>query len=68
MTKSDLVTIFPLPDFYVPGVSHVEQEVSPERAAELLAYQPPAFTTDPPAEPAQPTGPADAGPSDSTEE
>lgn len=33
----------------VPGVPPVEQDVPPERAAELLAHRPPAFATDPPA-------------------
>jgi hypothetical protein len=64
-----LTTIYPTTGFYIPGVAAVVQEVSPERAAELLAYRPPAFTTDPPDEPAAtPTDPPDGGSSDSEEE
>lgn len=45
----ETVRLYPLPDFHIPGVPHVEQDVTPKRAKELLAYQPPAFTTEPPA-------------------
>ena len=62
-----LVTIYPLPGYYIPGIAHVAQDVTPARAAELLAYQPPAFTLDPPASPASPEGPPDGGPLDSKE-
>lgn len=47
-----LIRIYPTGDFHIPGVPAIEQDVTPERAAELLAYRPPAFTTDPPGEPA----------------
>jgi len=64
-----LVRIFPTPEAYIPGVPAVEQEVTPERAAELLAYHPPAFTTSPPGAPApEPEGPPDGGPLDSSPE
>lgn len=43
-----LVRLFPVPGNTIPGVPAIEQDVTPEQAAELLAYQPPAFTTDPP--------------------
>ena len=46
MTKAKAepaVRIYPLPGAYIPGVPHIEQEVSPEEAERLLAYQPPAF-------------------------
>lgn len=63
------VRLYPTGDFHIPGVPAVAQEVTPERAAELLAYRPPAFTTHPPpAEPApEPEGTASAGPPDSEE-
>lgn len=48
-TDAKLVTIYPTGDFHIPGVPAVEQDVTPKRARELLAYRPPAFTTDPPA-------------------
>ena len=55
-----LVHLFPATGWYVPGVPAVECDVTPARAAELLAYHPPAFTTTtpPPDEPAQPDAPA----------
>lgn len=69
MTKRATVHLYPTGDYHIPGVPAVECDVTPERAAELLAYRPPAFTTDPPpGEPAtEPTGPAQAGPSDPPE-
>lgn len=62
MPKSEaLVRLYPLPDASIPGVPAIEQDVTPERAEELLSYQPPAFTTKPPkAEPAKPTPEAEA--------
>jgi hypothetical protein len=64
-----LVTIYPTAEAYIPGVPAIEQDVTPERAAELLAYRPPAFTTAPPGEPApEPEGPPDSEPSDSSPE
>lgn len=53
-------TIYPTGAAYIPGVPAVQQDVSPERAAELLAWTPAAFTTDPPP-PADPAA-ADAPP------
>ena len=38
-----LVRLNPVPGRYIPGVPDVAQDVSPERAAELLAYTPAAF-------------------------
>lgn len=66
MTK--FVRLYPTGDFYIPGVPAIEQDVSPERAAELLAYRPPAFTTDPPDQPAiEPESPPAGGLLDSEE-
>lgn len=39
-------TIYPTGEAYIPGVPAIEQEVSDERADELLAYSPAAFTLD----------------------
>jgi hypothetical protein len=64
-----LVRIYPTGTHHVPGVPAVEQEVTPDRAAELLAYRPPAFTTSPPGKPApEPEGPPNGGPLDSPED
>lgn len=49
-----LVTVYPTGRAYIPGVPTVPQDVTPKRAAELLAYRPAAFTTDPPKPPASP--------------
>lgn len=58
MTKAKLagtVRLIPTGDAYIPGVPAVEQDVTPERASELLAYTPAVFvTTDLPAAPADP--------------
>lgn len=67
--EGKLVTLYPIPGAYLPGVPAVETEVSAREAKRLLKFDPPAFTTerppDPPEEPAASTeGPADAGPSD----
>jgi len=43
-----LVRLYPTTDASVPGVAAEVQDVTPARAKELLAYQPPAFTTRPP--------------------
>ena len=51
------VHLYPVLGAFIPGVPAVECDVSPERAAELLAWYPPAFTTDPPDAPAEPTPP-----------
>lgn len=48
MTKR-LVHLIPTRDFYIPGVPAIEQDAAPERAAELLAYRPPAFSLEDPA-------------------
>lgn len=40
-------TIYPTGLAYIPGVPAVQQDVTAERAAELLAYRPAAFTLDP---------------------
>lgn len=40
------VRLIPVPGRYIPGVPDTVQEVSPERAAELLAYTPPAFVAE----------------------
>lgn len=42
-----LVTVYPLRTAYVEAVPHIPQEVTIERADELLRWSPPAFTTDP---------------------
>jgi hypothetical protein len=38
---------------FINGVPAVEQEVDDEEAERLLSHFPPAFTTEPPAEPAE---------------
>ena len=63
MPKPTTVHLYPTVQAHIPGVAAVECDVAPERAAELLAYFPPAFTTDPPdapAEPIPPDAPAEA--------
>ena len=63
---TELTRLYPTGTHYIPGVAAVECDVSPARAAELLAYSPPAFTTTPPPDvPA--TEPPDSGPSESQE-
>ena len=42
------VHLWPLPGAFIPGEPAVERDETPERAAELLGWSPPAFTTDPP--------------------
>jgi hypothetical protein len=49
------VRLYPTADAYIPGVPAVVTDCDPVTAEVLLAYSPPAFTTEPPAEPAQPT-------------
>lgn len=44
------VRLYPVPGAYIPGVPTAVIDVSAEEAERLLAYQPPAFTTDPPPE------------------
>lgn len=46
----DEVTLYPIDGVFINGVPHEQHTVDPERAAELLAYFPPAFTTEAPAE------------------
>jgi hypothetical protein len=48
-SKDETVQIYPTGIALIDNVPAVVQDVTPERAAELLAYQPPAFTTEPPA-------------------
>lgn len=48
MATRQQVRIRPTGVHHIPGVPAVEQDVSPERAAELLAYRPAAFTAAPP--------------------
>jgi hypothetical protein len=43
VTPPKTVKIIPVPDRYIQGVPAVPQDVSPERARELLAYTPAAF-------------------------
>jgi len=47
----ETVRLFPVPGAYIHGEPAVEREVSPEEAARLLAFTPPAFTTTPPSQP-----------------
>ena len=66
------VHLYPTSDHHIGGVPAVEQDVTPERARELLAYAPPAFTTDTPDPPpdvpvAPPDDPPNGGSSDSKE-
>jgi len=46
--------IYPTGDHYIPGVPAVEQDVDRATARRLLAWTPPAFTAEPPGEPASP--------------
>lgn len=46
--KGDLVRLYPTADAFISGVPAVVTDVPREEAERLLAYQPPAFTTDPP--------------------
>lgn len=61
------VRLYPTADATVPGVPAIEQDVTPEEAERLLAYSPPAFTTEPPGAVAaqQPTDPPEGGSTDS---
>ncbi len=62
-----LVHLYPLPDAFIPDVLAQECEVTEEEAARLLAYSPPAFSTNRPPgpkAPQQPEGPEKSGPSD----
>lgn len=45
------VRIYPTGTAYIPGVPAVEQLVDPDEAERLLAYSPPAFTREKPADP-----------------
>ena len=62
-----LVHLFPTRDHYIPGVPAVECDVSPERAAELLAYHPPAFTLEAPTATMKSVGSSDASSDTMTE-
>lgn len=44
----ELVRLYPTGIAHIDNVPSVVQDVTPERAAELLAYFPPAFTKEPP--------------------
>lgn len=46
-SQEGLVTVYPLNTAYIEAVPHIPQEVTIERADELLRWSPPAFTTDP---------------------
>lgn len=65
--KGALVRLYPTRDAFISGVPAIEQDVTPEEAERLLAYQPPAFTTEPPGAVAdqQPEDPPTGGSSDS---
>lgn len=65
--KPKTVRLYPVPGVSVYPWPAVEFDASPDDAAFLLAHLPPPFTETPPgATPdTKPTGPADAGPSDS---
>ena len=63
----ELTRLYPTGTHYIAGVAAVECDVSPERAAELLAYSPPAFTTNPPPDVPVTEGPPDGGSSDPQE-
>lgn len=41
--KPRTIKLIPVPGVYIPGVPAMPQDVSPERAKELLAYTPAAF-------------------------
>jgi hypothetical protein len=67
MTKSKTVRLYPVPGVSLHPWPAVEFDATPDEWAELREYLPPPFTDKPPgATPdTKPTGPADAGPSDS---
>lgn len=69
MSKPKTVRLYPAPDAFLHPWPAVAFDATPEEAEFLLGHHPPPFTTEPPgtAPDPQPTGPADAGPSDSTE-
>lgn len=56
-----LVHLYPTPDFHIEGVPAAECDVTPDEAERLLAYYPPAFTTEPPFRPDPPELTADEG-------
>lgn len=47
---SKTVHLWPVPGVFIPGEPATERDEPPDKAAELLGYSPPAFTTDPPQE------------------
>lgn len=55
--KKQKVRLYPTHNAFIDGVPAVITDCWPEKAAQLLAYQPPAFTTTPPAGAAPPDGP-----------
>lgn len=65
--KGDLVRLYPTRDAFISGVPAVVQDVTRDEAERLLAYQPPAFTTEPPGavDDQQPTDPPEGGSTDS---
>ena len=49
--KPEIVHLYPtepVGEFTVPNVPAVEMDVTPQEAKRLLAFQPPAFTLEPP--------------------
>ena len=52
--RKPLVRLYPTADASIPGVPAEVMDVSPHKADELLAYQPPAFTTKPPQDAPEP--------------
>jgi hypothetical protein len=53
------VHLYPTNDAFIPGEPATERDVPAEEAKALLAYQPPAYTTSPPGEPAAEALPAE---------
>jgi hypothetical protein len=62
------VRLYPVPGAYIAGVPAVVTDASAEEAQRLLAYTPPAFTTDPPeVASGEPEDPPDGGAADPPE-
>jgi len=43
-----MVRLYPTTGAYIPGEPAIERDVTSEEAERLLAYSPPAYTTEPP--------------------
>ena len=70
MTKPKTIRLYPVPGVHALPWPSVEFDATPDEWADIQQYIPPPFTDTPPgtAPAPKPTGPADAGPLDSTPE